>query len=88
MIAMHYGTLPIASKTGGLQDSIKHGKNGLLFKKGKVRRLNKAIEHGLNIKKHSLKYRKIVEYAMKADFSWDKSAVLYKKLYEGMVNSP
>lgn len=85
MIAMHYGTLPIASKTGGLQDSIEHGKNGFLFKNGKVVSLNKAIQHGLNIKKDSLKYKKIVEYAMKTDSSWDKSAVLYKKLYEEMV---
>jgi len=86
MIAMHYGTLPIASKTGGLKDSIKHGKNGFLFKKGKVRRLNKAIEHGLNIRKDSLKYKEMVENAMKTDFSWDKSAILYKRLYQEMVN--
>ncbi len=85
MIAMRYGTIPIASKTGGLQDSIANGKNGLLFEKGKSIRLKKAIKHALNIQKDMARYRKMVLSAMRKDFSWDKSAVLYKKLYEEMV---
>jgi len=86
MIAMKYGTLPIASRTGGLQDSIEHGENGLLFEKGRSIRLRKAIEHALNIQKDSVRYKTMVEKAMKTDFSWDKSAVLYKKLYEEMIH--
>lgn len=85
MIAMRYGTIPIASKTGGLKDSIANGKNGLLFEKGKSIRLKKAIKHALNIQKDRDRYRKMVAAAMRKDFSWDKSAVLYKKLYKEMV---
>ncbi len=85
MIAMRYGTIPIASNTGGLKDSILNGKNGFLFKKGKSLRLKKAIKHALNRMKNGDKYGKMVERAMKTDFSWDKSAVLYKKLYEEML---
>jgi len=85
MIAMKYGTLPIASDTGGLRDSILNGKNGFLFKKGKSMRLKKMIEHALNRMKDKEKFKKMVKYAMKTDFSWDKSAILYKKLYEEMV---
>jgi len=87
MIAMRYGTIPIASKTGGLKDSIANGKNGLLFQKGKSIRLKKAIRHALNIQKDSVRYEKMVERAMRTDFSWKKSAVLYKKLYEDMIKS-
>lgn len=87
MIAMRYGTIPIASKTGGLKDSIANGKNGLLFEKGKSIRLKKAIKHALNIKKDEARYRKMVAAAMTTDFSWDKSAILYKKLYQRMVNN-
>ncbi|MEK7115171.1 MAG: glycogen/starch synthase, partial [Patescibacteria group bacterium] len=72
MIAMHYGTLPIASKTGGLKDSIANGKNGFLFEKGKSIRLKKAIKRALSIKKDETRYRKMVKLAMKKDFSWDK----------------
>lgn len=86
MIAMKYGTIPIASRTGGLKDSIANGKNGLLFKKGKSIHLKKAIEHALNIKKDNVGYKKMVERSMRTDFSWDKSAILYKKLYQEMVN--
>jgi len=86
MIAMKYGTIPIAAKTGGLKDSIVNGKNGLLFKKGKSIRLKKAIRHALNIKKDTERYQRMVQLAMKRDFSWDKSAQLYKKLYQEMVN--
>lgn len=87
MIAMRYGTIPIASNTGGLKDSILNGKNGFLFKKGKSARLKKTIEHALGRMKDKNKYKKMVERAMKTDFSWDKSAVLYKKLYEEMVKN-
>ena len=87
MIAMRYGTIPIASKTGGLKDSIVNGKNGLLFEKGKSIRLRKAIRHALNIYKDTVRHRKMVQRAMKKDFSWDKSAILYKKLYREMTES-
>jgi len=85
MIAMRYGTIPIASDTGGLRDSILNGKNGFLFKKGQSARLKKTIERALNRMRDRDKFKKMVERAMKTDFSWDKSAVLYKKLYEEMI---
>jgi len=86
MIAMRYGTIPIASNTGGLRDSILNGKNGFLFKKGKSVYLKKAIERALSRMKDKDRHKKMVERAMKADFSWGKSAVLYKKLYKDMLS--
>lgn len=85
MIAMKYGTIPIAAKTGGLKDSIANGKNGFLFEKGKSIRLKEAIRHALNIKKDIERYKRMVEYAMKTDFSWDKSAKEYLRLYEKLI---
>jgi starch synthase len=86
MIAMKYGTIPVASRTGGLKDSILDGKDGILFKKGKSLKLRKAIKRALNIQKDKDRYSRMVHRAMKKDFSWDKSAVLYKKLYRRMLN--
>lgn len=85
MIAMRYGTLPIASRTGGLQDSIANGKNGFLFEKGKSIRLKKAIERALNVWKDRSRHKRMAERAMKTDFSWDKSALLYTKLYKSLL---
>lgn len=87
MVAMKYGTIPIASKTGGLKDSIANGKDGILFEKGKSIRLKKAIRYALNIQQDKVRFKKMVQSAMRKDFSWDKSAVLYKKLYKDMIKS-
>lgn len=85
MIAMHYGTIPLASSTGGLKDSIQNGKNGFLFRKNSPRALSDALKKTLHIYNKPNEFRKMVEHAMRTDFSWKKSAVLYKKLYEEMV---
>lgn len=85
MIAMRYGTLPIASSTGGLKDSILNGKNGFLFKKSSRRALAKKTKQALSLYEED-RYRKMVENTMKRDFSWDKSAKLYKKLYREMIS--
>lgn len=85
MIAMRYGTIPIASNTGGLKDSILNGKDGFLFKKSSVRALVKTINKAAAVYREKNRYVRMVNRAMKKDFSWDKSAVLYKKLYEEML---
>ncbi len=85
MIAMRYGAIPIAAKTGGLKDSIVNGKDGFLFEKDKSTRLRRSIKHALVIKKDKSRYGKMVQRAMRKDFSWDKSAALYKKLYGKMI---
>ncbi len=87
MIAMRYGTLPIASKTGGLEDTIDDGENGFLFKNGSSPGLVKAIQKAVAVYNNSQRYQKMVQKAMQTDFSWNKSALLYKKLYLDIVKS-
>ena len=81
MIAMWYGTLPIVREIGGLKDTVKHGQNGLVFKNYSSEDLDKAILEALKIygtEKHNL----MIEKAMACNFSWEKSAKIYKELYE------
>ncbi len=85
MVAMKYGTIPIASNTGGLKDSILNGKDGFLFKKNSTRALSKTIKKALRIYRERNRYIKMVERAMKKDFSWDKSAKEYLGLYEKLI---
>ena len=85
MVAMKYGTIPLASETGGLKDSIASGKNGILFKKNSVSSLIKALKEALLIYNNPNKLKSILVSAMKTDFSWDKSAILYRKLYERLL---
>lgn len=88
MLAMSYGTLPIAHKTGGLADSIKNNINGFLFDKYSGEDLEKSMTRALNIwKSDKENYQKMVENALLTDFSWKKSAREYMELYNKLVDN-
>lgn len=87
MVAMKYATLPVASKTGGLKDTISDGENGILFEINSVSSLVKAIKRTLSVYKNKKHFKNMLMNAIKSDFLWDKSAILYKKLYEDMISS-
>jgi starch synthase len=82
MIAMKYGAIPVGRKTGGLADTIQDGKNGFLFTGLKSKELSKKILEVLDVYKDGNDWQKIVQIAMKSDFSWDRSAQNYLNLYK------
>ena len=88
MMAMAFGTIPIAHKTGGLADSIVNDINGFLFDSYSSevleRTVKKAIDIWFNDKN---RYRLMVEAAFATDFSWDKSAGQYIDLYNKLINN-
>jgi len=87
MIAMRYGTLPIARATGGLKDSIIDGVDGFLFKKYSSFDLEIKMKQAVEIwKNDKKKINEMILNAMKKDFSWDKSAKEYIKLYNKLCN--
>ena len=45
-------------------------------------------EYALKIYKDKDAWKNILRQAMNSDNSWDKSAIQYKKLYEGLVKTP
>lgn len=84
MIAMWYGTLPIVRATGGLKDSVKDGKNGLVFDEYSSQSLINAVDKAFDAFSGH-KYSSMVLNAINSDFSWDKSAEFYKELYERVI---
>jgi len=87
MIAMSYGVLPIAHRTGGLIDSINNEHNGFLFKNYTQEALRETVEKAVNIWRHEKKkYKEMVANALAQDFSWDKSAKEYLRLYEKLIS--
>jgi starch synthase len=84
MIAMWYGSLPIVRATGGLKDSVEEGVNGFLFEKYTVGDLVSTIDRAFAVYGHS-KLDEMVDNALSADFSWDKSALQYKELYQKVI---
>ncbi len=88
MIAMLFGTIPIAHKTGGLRDSIKEGYNGFLFSAYSSERLEEKIMRAINMwKKDKPAYVTMVQNALATDFSWNKSAKEYISLYDKLISS-
>ena len=87
MIALRYGTVPVARQTGGLADTIEdydHLRargNGFLFSDYGPSSLLDAVKRALCVYGDGEKMGKLVTSAMKADFSWKKSAGKYLELY-------
>src|SRR3989344_5798995 len=86
MIAMLFGTIPIAHKTGGLKDSIKEGYNGFLFSGYTSEALEGKVIKAVNMwKNEKAAYQAMVEHALSTDFSWKKNAKEYLMLYEKLL---
>jgi len=92
MYALKYGTVPLVRSTGGLADTVKHfdmktGRgNGFTFGPYKPRAFLDAIREATGIydKKHAV-WNRIVANGMQEDFSWERSAKNYKKLYKNIL---
>ena len=90
MISLRYGTIPIVRETGGLRDSITDSGdgegNGFTFKTYNAHdmlgALRRAVDTYYNAKDY---WDTLVIRALECDFSWNKSANEYIKLYKQLV---
>lgn len=92
LMSLRYGTLPIVRETGGLKDTVepyneyeKTG-TGFSFANYNAHEMLDAINYAQHIyfdKKRE--WNKMVERAMKADFSWKASAKKYEEMYDWLI---
>ncbi|GAB4414741.1 MAG: glycogen synthase GlgA [Thermodesulfovibrionales bacterium] len=88
LIAMRYGTIPVARKTGGLADTIidynplKGDGTGFLFEDYKASALRECLRSALSVFVDKRRWKMMVTNAMKIDFSWESSAKRYMELYD------
>ena len=91
MIAMRYGTVPVARATGGLYDTIidfardQESGDGFLFSDYDEWGLRYALTQGLDTYKSRVKWRKVVKNAMDKDNSWESVALTYFNFYNQLV---
>ena len=91
LIALRYGTIPIVRETGGLKDTIvSYNKyditgNGFSFANYSSQELINTIEEAIKTYKRKEEWNALVTNAMASENSWEKSAKLYKTLYEMIV---
>lgn len=90
MIAMRYGCVPIGRATGGLRDTIRDSDlpkaNGFLFEEAHSEALLETILRALSTYNDRRRWRRLQHYGMKSDFSWERSARQYLKLYRAIIN--
>ncbi len=88
MMAMRYGTVPIVHETGGLKDSVRAYSDfdglgdGFAFSPYNSRELYLAILQALRVYfcDHQV-FETIRHRCMTKDFSWDRSAERYQRMY-------
>jgi starch synthase len=96
LIGMRYGAVPIVRETGGLKDTVFDcedskipvaQRNGFTFRAPTPAAMNHAIERAfLLYRKEPASFKSIIRRGMEADFSWDKPAKEYLKLYRALTH--
>jgi starch synthase len=88
MYSQRYGTIPIVRRTGGLDDSVtdiiddpEHA-DGIKFGEYSARALAKAIRKALVLYENEELFAQYQRNAMRADFSWERTAGEYVRVYE------
>ena len=87
MIAMRYGTIPVVREVGGLKDTVTdadspEGGDGFTFLTCDAKGMLWALHRAVARFRDQPSWQLIVERAMRRDFTWTRSAELYKALYQ------
>ena len=92
MIAMRYGTVPIVRETGGLKDSVRpyeawrDAGTGFTFANYSSADMLHVIREAVYLyKDYPDAFARLRQRAMEQDFSWDRSAGEYLKIYAAVT---
>ena len=91
LISFRYGTVPVARKTGGLNDTVigflgnRELGNGFTFFNSNKEDLIAVTELALKEYENKDEWRILQERIMSLDYSWAKSARQYEDLYKRIV---
>jgi starch synthase len=90
---MRYGTVQIVRAVGGIADTVRDyapkrpKATGFVFEDHTAAALMGALKRALELFKDQKKWRTLQLAGMRQDFSWDRSAAEYVKIYEGLLKS-
>lgn len=85
MYAQSFGTLPVASRTGGLVDTVEDGVTGFLFEETSLSELLGALYRAVDIFASPRKLQAMRRAAMQRRFGWGLSARQYSSVYGSAV---
>lgn len=91
LMSLKYGTVPIVRETGGLKDTVEaynqyeNTGTGFSFANYNAHEMLEIINYAKSVYYNKKReWNKIVDRGMKADFSWNTSAVKYEQLYNSI----
>ena len=84
MYAQRFGAIPIATRTGGLSETIHDGKTGFLIDHPTIGDLEPAIDSAFEAYATNKRLGELRRAAMALKFDWDNSARRYGALYRAL----
>jgi starch synthase len=97
LYSMRYGTVPVVRATGGLADTVvnctpetleKDTATGFCFAAPTAGALTEAVQRAVTMyREQPAEWLRLLRNGMRQDWSWDRSAVEYEKLYDLIVAS-
>ena len=94
MLALRYGCVPIVRRTGGLVDTVthhdpmNHAGTGYCFDRYEPLDLYTCLVRAWEAFRFKPQWQELQQRGMKENFSWDKSAIEYIKLYREVLGLP
>lgn len=91
MYSMRYGTVPVVRAVGGLVDTVRpynprNGQGtGFLFADYQPAAMLDALGRALGAFANKKVWTRLQKNGMRSDFSWDRSAAEYVKVYKGVI---
>ena len=93
LMSLRYGTIPIVRETGGLKDTVQPYNEfestgtGFSFANYNAHEMLYTVKYALDVYyNRKREWNKLIDRAMAADFSWEKSAGEYEKLYDSLLS--
>jgi starch synthase len=91
LYSLKYGTIPVVRATGGLDDTIDEkpsgGGNGFKFWGYSAWAFFDAIQRALGTFRNKKEWNQMMQRGMAQDFSWDKPAAEYVRVYERVIEN-
>ena len=91
MYSLRYGTIPIVRRTGGLADSVTHfdpatgDGTGIVFNDFDAIAMSWALDTAMSWYAQPALWERIVQNAMRCDFSWETQGNEYLKLFAELL---
>jgi starch synthase len=93
MYSLRYGTVPVVRQVGGLADTVidyapgRRSATGFVFTEYSPAALIGALRRALSLFAEPKRWRTLQTAGMKQDYSWDRSAAEYVRIYRRVIRT-